>query len=160
MSHQRDILASHCSISCERMFNPTRLFLPVISNSLPRAQYPWDMVNCYCGTCTLWCQGPEPGPFSSRFSPCLPGPSTPSPLPGEGRDGGGKHGLGTPPPFTPTLSTGTPHHPCPERDQVLLAWLFRTKSNMAAWPSLVSCTVISKCGLKSPSVAFDGSSGK
>src|SRR5712691_5801800 len=49
---------------------------------------------------------PRPGPFSSRFSPRLPGPSTPSPLAGEGRDGEGgkKHGLGTPPAFTPTLT--------------------------------------------------------
>src|SRR5712692_11858008 len=44
------------------------------------------------------------GPFSTRFSPCLPGPSTPSPLAGEGGDGGEKHGLGTPPTFTPTLT--------------------------------------------------------
>jgi hypothetical protein len=29
-----------------------------------------------------------PGPFSSRFFPRLPGPSTPSPLAGEGGDGG------------------------------------------------------------------------
>src|SRR6266851_5409451 len=44
------------------------------------------------------------GPFSSRSSPRLPGPSTPSPLAGEGWDGGEKHGLGTPLVFTPTLA--------------------------------------------------------
>src|SRR2546426_1079559 len=44
------------------------------------------------------------GLFSSRFSPRLPRPSTPSPLAGEGWDGGEKHGLHTPPAFTPTLA--------------------------------------------------------
>ncbi len=44
------------------------------------------------------------GLFSSRFSSRLPGPSTPSPLAGEGWDGGEKCGMGTPPAFTPTLT--------------------------------------------------------
>src|SRR5712692_11476562 len=46
----------------------------------------------------------QAGPFSSRSSPRLPGPSTPSPVAGEGWDGGEKHGLGTPLVFTPTLA--------------------------------------------------------
>ena len=44
------------------------------------------------------------GLFSSRVSPRITGPSTPSPLAGEGWDGGEKHGLGTPLAFTPTLA--------------------------------------------------------
>src|SRR5262249_21296058 len=44
------------------------------------------------------------GSFSSRFSPRLPGFLTPSPLAGEGWDGGEQHGLSTPSAFTPTLT--------------------------------------------------------
>ena len=58
------------------------------------------------------------------------------------------------------MSHPAAHHPCSERARILLGWLPRTKLNLAALPLVVSCTVISKCGLKSLSVALDGSPGK
>jgi hypothetical protein len=57
--HQGNILASHCSTSCQKRFDVTRIFLPTFRTGCylrDICETSGRIINGYCCTTIVWCQ--------------------------------------------------------------------------------------------------------